>query len=308
VQAVEEGGGAADDVQVAERDRIEGTGDDGDTGHGRTSVSAARLDAPARLWATLADPLVDWFLIGPLLTRRGLGLLLFSGALAYGVATGTTVATAQVLAAAFWRKGPQGSALALTAAVIVGLSGRRTRHLTREEYGWADREVFAGTLPPRGRILLTDTAGVDGRAFTVPQPGGAITVNLGPVAFDQPLARPELLLHELTHVWQIAHQPLRTVWLARAVATQAADLVTHRAYEPPGDGRPFRRLNPEQQATVVERWWAAGYAVPEFLRATPHPAPLFRRVAEFLRNGARWWRTVVTPGQARMGSAGLNGG
>jgi hypothetical protein len=206
----------------------------------------------------LFDPLLDWFVVGPLLGRRGLGLLIFAVALAYGAATGNVTAVAQILAGGFWRKGLQGTALALAAGAVAARSGRRTRRLTPEEYEWAQQEVFGGGLPPRHRILLTDTAGVDGRAFTFPQPDGSITVNLGPDAYAEPLAQPALLLHELTHVWQIAHQPVRTLWMAAAVAAQAADLVTHRAYEVPPPGRPFARFNPEQQAMIVEHWWVGG--------------------------------------------------
>jgi hypothetical protein len=216
--------------------------------------------------------------VGPVLAWRGLGLLVFSGALAYGAATGTVGAVAQVLAGTFWRKGPQGTALALAAGAVVALSGRRTRPLTREEYEWAQREVFGGSLPPRQRIVLTDTAGVDGRAFTFPQPDGSITVNLGPEAYAEPLARPALLLHELTHVWQIAHQPVRTVWVVAAVAAQAADLLTHRAYEVPAADRPFARFNPEQQAMIVERWWSGG---------RDETDPYFRYVEGNIRSAGR---------------------
>ncbi|MDQ1530304.1 MAG: hypothetical protein QOE37_409 [Microbacteriaceae bacterium] len=217
-------------------------------------------------------------MLGPLLRRRGVGLLLFAAVATYGVATRNTVAAMQILAGVFWRKGAQGSALALTAAAVAALSGRRRRHLTEEEYAWADREVFRGALPPRRRIVLTDALGVDGRAFTFPEPGRTIAMHVGPAAFADPLGSPELLLHELTHVWQIAAAPLRILWLVSAIGTQAADLLTHRAYAVPPPGRPFRRFNPEQQAMIVQRWWADG--------ADPGD-PYFRYIEGTIRAGRR---------------------
>jgi hypothetical protein len=201
---------------------------------------------------------VDWLLVGPVLSLGGLGPLAFVAATVVGRATGSGPATAQVLAAVLWRKGVQGTLLALLAERMVAASGQRRRLLTREEHDWAEATVFGGTLPPRDRVVLTDTVGLGGRAFTVPEPGGTISVNLGPTAFDEPLGQPALLVHELTHVWQLAHVPVQAGWLARAIATQAADVVTHRAYALPFPDRPFGRLNLEQQASVVERWFDDG--------------------------------------------------
>jgi hypothetical protein len=226
----------------------------------------------------MRDPVVDWLLVGPALELGGLGPLAFAAATAVGRATGSGPATAQVLAAVFWRKGVQGTLLALLAERVVAASGQRRRLLTPEEHDWAETTVFRGTLPARDRIVLTDTVGLGGRAFTVPEPGGTISVNLGSAAFDDPLARPALLVHELTHVWQLAHAPVQAGWLARAIATQAADLVTHRAYEPPPADRSFRRMNLEQQASVVERWFDDG---------TQADHPYFPFVRDHIRRGRR---------------------
>lgn len=209
---------------------------------------------PAR---RLVDHVVDWLLVGPAVSA-GLGPLAFAVAAAVGRATGSGPATAQILAAVLWRRGLTGTLLALLAERIVAASGQRRRHPTPEEHAWAAREVFGDSLPARERIVLTDTVGLNGRAFTVPEPGGTISVNLGPAAFADPLADPALLVHELVHVWQIAHAPVQAGWLARAIATQAADVVTHHGYALPAPDVPFRRLNPEQQAAAVERWFRDG--------------------------------------------------
>lgn len=206
----------------------------------------------------LVDAAVDWLLVGPALQLGGIGVVAFLVAAAVGRVTGSGAATAQILAAVYWRKGVQGTLLALLAERVVAASGQRRRQPTPEEHAWAERLVFGGTLPPPERIVLTDTAGMNGRAFTVPEPGGTISVNLGPAAFADPLAEPALFVHELVHVWQIGHAASGTGWLATAIATQAADLVTHRAYALPPPDRAFRRMNPEQQASVVERWFLDG--------------------------------------------------
>jgi hypothetical protein len=204
------------------------------------------------------DPAVDWLLVGPALQLAGLGAIAFAVAAAVGRATGSGAATAQILAAVYWRKGVQGTLLALLAEQVVAASRQRRRHPTAEEHAWAEDRVFGGTLPPRERIVLTDTVGLNGRAFTVPEPGGTISVNLGPAAFALPLGTPALFVHELVHVWQLAHASSEAGWLAAAIATQAVDLVTHRAYALPSAGRLFGRMNIEQQASVVERWFSDG--------------------------------------------------
>ena len=75
--------------------------------------------------------------------------------------------------------------LALAAAGIAS-AGSNTRELTDEEYRWANDQVFSGTLPPRDRIVLTDTVGAGNRAFTFPRFDGKITVNMGADGFADP--------------------------------------------------------------------------------------------------------------------------
>ncbi|GAA3630264.1 hypothetical protein [Microlunatus ginsengisoli] len=166
----------------------------------------------------------------------------------------------------------------LIPALIVGVAGGlitaalvHQRTLTDAEYAFADR-VFAGTLP-RERIRLTNLVGKDDRAFTVPGPGGAILVNLGD-GFDDPMgytghggpernvrAAGQLLIHELTHAWQIAHSHFLPGMMCSAIGNQVGTLggdMTVYAYGPAGPN--FDTFNLEQQGSIVDGWFAGNLA------------------------------------------------
>jgi hypothetical protein len=99
---------------------------------------------------------------------------------------------------------------AVTAALV------KQRKMTAEERQFAGR-VFGGTLP-MDRVMLTNLVGLGDRPFTSPGPGGTILVNIGE-GFNDPVnytgkggtllgqnAPGQLLIHELTHAWQIANE------------------------------------------------------------------------------------------------------
>lgn len=93
--------------------------------------------------------------------------------------------------------------------------------MSQAELDWANTEVFGGTLPPYGTIVITNTAGPDGRQFTFPQFGRVISINLGSVMFADPISSGSAtFIHELTHAWQITHTSLDLAWVANAFATQ----------------------------------------------------------------------------------------
>lgn len=142
------------------------------------------------------------------------------------------------------------------------------RPLLEEEAAFAAK-VFGPTLPGRERIILTNLSGLDNRAFVVPGAGGSYLVNLGE-HFDDPMApkgkysQPgQMLIHELTHVWQAERWPATTYFCQG---------VFESTYEPGGDpSRPWSAFGIEQQATIVDRWYAAdpGFLAGEF--HSPHP-------------------------------------
>jgi hypothetical protein len=151
--------------------------------------------------------------------------------------------------------------VAVTAAVI------KQRHMTADETAFADT-VFAGTLP-LDRILLTNLVGFGDRPFTAPGPGGAILVNLGK-GFDDPVrytgkgddrlgtnAPGQLLIHELTHAWQIANESFTPEYYCRAVATSTGTLggdMSAYGYGPAGPD--WSSFGTEQQGSVVDQWFA----------------------------------------------------
>jgi hypothetical protein len=207
----------------------------------------------------IADVALRW-LGGSILIGSGVGLLIFVGAeLGSLIATGSFVPAARIVEGVLWLAGPWGTLYALAAEGVAAV-GSRTRELTQEEIDFAE-PVFAGTLPPRDRLVLTDTIGGEGRFFVFPRYDGKITINMGPDAFADPRKYGTRFIHELTHTWQIHHTNMDLSWLADALATQVCYSLTREGYDPGPAGPPFSDFNLEQQATIVERWFAAGMEV-----------------------------------------------
>jgi hypothetical protein len=136
-----------------------------------------------------------------------------------------------------------------------------TRPLTAPERALAAR-VFGDTLP-LDDIRLTNIGGSGGRGFTARGIDGKIYCNLGK-AFYSPLgdhggsyAYPgQLLIHELTHAWQINNGTFLPGLMCSMLVTQFEDTLIddEYAYGPPDT--PWDELNPEQQAAIVDDWYA----------------------------------------------------
>jgi hypothetical protein len=201
-----------------------------------------------------------------------------------------------------------GGPAALVPAIIAGVAVTegvnaliKTRQLSPEERTLAEM-VFGNNLPPYDRIILTNLAHPQGRAFVVPNLAGEALVNLGD-AYDDPIRYikanyPEygqLLIHELTHVWQIHHSSFVPSLICEGIVTQVQNELEEGVYNP-GDGeKAWSEYNPEQQATIVDRWYRGWGTEPcsvksglyrhilgEINRGSPPPAvqPLsFRTVA-----------------------------
>ena len=136
----------------------------------------------------------------------------------------------------------------------------RTRRMSSEEH-WLAKMVYGNSLPFH-KIVLTDVVGMGGRWFVVPNVVGEILVNIGE-SFKDPLhytnaTYPEfgqVLMHELGHAWQIHHAgPIDFV--IEAVPPQ----VTGAEYDPGNGSKLWNEYSVEQQATIVDRWYA-GYSV-----------------------------------------------
>ena len=157
--------------------------------------------------------------------------------------------------------------IAGVAAGVVTAALIRQRRLSDEEFAFVDR-VFRGTLP-RDRIVLSNLLGLGGRPFTAPIPGGAILVNLGD-GFDDPIrytgmgegrhgvrAAGQLLVHELTHAWQIEHSPFLPWTMCKGIGNQigtfGGDMAVYRYGEA---GRAWKDFNLEEQASIVDEWFS----------------------------------------------------
>jgi hypothetical protein len=166
--------------------------------------------------------------------------------------------------------------LAIGPAIILGVAAGaivdamvKIRRLTTDEENFAKR-VFGDTLD-FDRIRLTNLVGLSGRPFTMPTIDDHILINIGTsdAMFDAPTknaypditkaARGQLLIHELTHAWQIQHAVPEDGyvpgWLCEAGIREQVFLgKAAYNYGPPGP--PWRSFTLEGQAHMVDDWFA----------------------------------------------------
>lgn len=159
--------------------------------------------------------------------------------------------------------------------------------------------VFGPTLPVRQRILVTDAAGLDGRAFTIPTSllttvfginpallaisiaGGylgsvanaAYLINAG--ADYNALATTEqaLLVHEMTHVWQGHNSTFALSYVFSSLLNQGLHGAGAYGYTA---GKAWSSYNAEQQATIVEDWFSTGHST---------SSPLYPYISDHIRKG-----------------------
>jgi hypothetical protein len=164
--------------------------------------------------------------------------------------------------------------LATVAGVAAGLVTDAlvaSRPMTPDEIALA-RQVFCDRIP-YDKITLTNLHTVNNRAFTAPGVDGRTYVNLGPV-YGNPLgsdgdaypAPGQVLIHELTHAWQIAH----TTFLPGLICSALVNQVNHSVFGDPiyeyGPAGPdWSTFNLEQQGAIVDQWFggngnSSGYA------------------------------------------------
>ncbi|MCB9497611.1 MAG: hypothetical protein H6686_12060 [Fibrobacteria bacterium] len=156
--------------------------------------------------------------------------------------------------------GPGVALLVIAATEVAGKLLVESRHPSDEEMAFLAR-VFGTTLPPAKKIILTDLASkggemaLGGRAFVVPNAAGEYLVNLG-AAYANPMAYTsdryatpgKLFVHEMTHVWQD--------WHSSNAAATLLDQATDDDYNPGTEVRRWSQYSPEEQATVVDEWFA----------------------------------------------------
>lgn len=167
--------------------------------------------------------------------------------------------------------GPSAIVPALVAGAVVGTAfelSLKHRDMTVPEREFAE-EVFGPNLPV-DQIRLTNLLGIGHRPFTIPTVGGTILVNLGaglgdPIGYDglgdpdnpQRQAKGQLFIHELAHAWQIGTASFLPGLMCDAVATSATTVGGNMgAYEYGAPDQAFSDFNPEQQASIVDDWFA----------------------------------------------------
>jgi hypothetical protein len=141
-----------------------------------------------------------------------------------------------------------------------------TRPMSAAEIAQA-RVVFCDRIP-YDKITLTNFHTINNRAFTAPGVDGRTYVNLGP-AYDNPIgytkngsypAPGQLLIHELTHAWQIEHTGFLPGMVCSGIILQTDNSVFgDHVYEYGPAGRPWSGPNGfglEQQGAIVDQWFA----------------------------------------------------
>jgi hypothetical protein len=161
----------------------------------------------------------------------------------------------------------------------------QTRNMIAEELEVA-RFVFGGSIGDPARVLLTNIAGAQGRAFTVPLMNGNAAINLGAMYVnDGPLTKDTpILMHELTHVWQIQRTLFPEIFLCDAGILQGGQALGGPDPYIYASGSQWNTYNLEQEAMIVQNWVGGTTAAPFSIGS-----PLFRYINGNLRpadNGA----------------------
>ena len=181
-----------------------------------------------------------------------------------GVIGGVVVFAVAVVAGA-------GVGAALVLAVVAGVAiGAVTdalvdyRALHDDEKALA-RQVFGDSLP-FDDVVITNLAGLGGRAFTAPGIDGKTYCNLGS-GYDNPLgpggnAYPypgQLLIHELTHAWQIAHSGWLPGLMCSGIVNQADYTMGDNVYDFGEPDRNWDVFQAEQQGAIVDQWFGGNH-------------------------------------------------
>ena len=115
--------------------------------------------------------------------------------------------------------------------------------------------MFGASIERLREVRLTNLAGFKGLPFVVPTHAGGAVVNLGKhYVHDGHIRNLRLLMHELTHVWQIQRDGLPELFLCNGALVGIENLfpgVDVYDYEP---GAQWSGYGLEQQAAIVENW------------------------------------------------------
>ena len=117
--------------------------------------------------------------------------------------------------------------------------------------------------------MFSNFHSVSNRAFTAPGIDGKTYCNIGPAYADASLystqtatqngaypAPGEVMIHELTHAWQIAHNSFLPGFVCSGVINQANFEFGDDVYAYGLPGQAWSSFNLEQQGAIVDQWFA----------------------------------------------------
>jgi hypothetical protein len=136
--------------------------------------------------------------------------------------------------------------------------GTSSRSLTPKEQALATR-VFGPTLMPWNRILIDNGLGLGDAPYTLEGPPKMVMLHMGPVGFPDCASKEEwdgygaidaVFIHEMTHAWQYdkGYNVVASSLWGRSVGAGYHFVL----------GDPWDDYNVEQQASIVEKWYAKG--------------------------------------------------
>lgn len=191
------------------------------------------------------------------------GALIVVGALAGTVIGGGNVQGGlRIVGGTLWMAGPAGTLVALVAEGVAQLATTE-RPPSDEEWRVATLVFTAEQLPARDSIRITNAIGGGNRPFVYKRFDGKTTINMGEW-YEDPMGlirndkgelkwkRGAKFIHEMAHVWQVEHGS-DLLLTAKGMAKVFGE---EYAYT---EGKPFSTYNLEQQAHIVQDWFARHY-------------------------------------------------
>lgn len=197
-----------------------------------------------------------------------------------------------------------GSALILgtiagVAAGAVSNAMIKSRPMSPNEIIFA-QQVFGSELP-YGNVVLTNLGGLGGRAFTAPGVDGKTYCNLGenwndsdvtkmPGNGSYPVAG-ELMIHELTHAWQIAHNSFLPGFVCSGMVNQANYVMGDDVYAYGPAGPDWSSFNLEQQGQIVNQWFGGDRTGPTPYHGMNKADPYYRYISGNILTGSAGFST-----------------
>jgi hypothetical protein len=258
------GGGSRDVDWVEEGVNPNIAADWANVSHGAMAVNKEYADTG--ILGTLGDiatAAVDWLVAALMTTPMTASIIILGREL--GDLTGVHFGPPSLAAGIAVKEGVvlifgPGTTLVASIAGAVGAASISERGMTPAERAFADR-VFHGTID-YGNVVLTDISR-GGRKFALPHVDGRTLIGLGDF-FDDPMTRSsahypaagQVFIHELVQAWQIEHRSFLTEVFWDAAQNATCELVGINPYALPSPLPAWSSLNLEQQASVVDQWYA----------------------------------------------------